>query len=75
MAGNRGKEGIDKTMRTTVNKAIFCISLLAASLAVVGCASPLNDGANVQSKHYENRHTLRYVELFIVGGNGATQIG
>jgi hypothetical protein len=26
----------------------------------------------VQSKHYENLHTLRYIELFIVGGNGIT---
>lgn len=26
----------------------------------------------MQSKHYENLHTLRYVELFIGSGNGIT---
>ena len=31
-----------------------------------------NDGANAQSKHFDNMHTLRYIELFIVGGNGIT---
>ncbi len=55
------------------SKSIFCISLLGALLAIAGCATLPNDGANVQAKHYENLHTLRYIELFIiVGGNGIT---
>jgi len=59
-------------MKTTAHKFVFSISLLAVMLTLVGCASLPNDGANAQSKHFDNLHTLRYVELFIVGGNGIT---
>jgi len=59
-------------MKTTAHKSIFCVSLLAVLLDLGGCATLPNDSANVQSKHYENLNTLRYIELFIVGGNGIT---
>lgn len=66
------ERGIDQMMKTTAHKFVFSISLLAIILTLLGCASLPNDGANVQSKHYENLHALRYVEIFIVGGNGIT---
>ncbi len=45
---------------------------LVCALALAGCATLPNDGANTQTKHFDNLHTLRYIEIFIVGGNGLT---
>jgi hypothetical protein len=53
-------------------KSIAAVSALLLLGLLTSCATLPNDGANVQSKHYDNLHTLRYVELFIVGGNGIT---
>ncbi len=63
-------------MTNFARKFKFCVryifaGVLVCAVALAGCATLPDDGANVQSKHFENLH-MRYVELFIVGGNGIT---
>ena len=59
-------------MKTPTNRTVFGISLLATSLVLSGCASLPNDGAHTELHHYDNLHTLRYIEIFVVGGNAIT---
>src|SRR5664279_2339976 len=60
-------------MKTIPRRSVLSVLFLGGLLlALSGCASLPDDGAKVQSKHYENLHTVRYAELFIVGGNGIT---
>jgi len=46
--------------------------VLVGTLVLGGCASLPDDGANAQMKHYDGMHALRYIETFVVGGNGIT---
>jgi hypothetical protein len=46
--------------------------LLAAMLAFTGCTSLPNDGANPQTKHFTDLNQVRYLEVFVVGGNSIT---
>jgi hypothetical protein len=59
-------------MKTTAHKFNISFSLLVTLLALAGCATLPNDRANAQSKHFDNLHALRYIEIFVVGGNGIT---
>ncbi len=58
------------TMNESSHKSVSCISMLAVMLTVARCAPLPNDGANAQVKYYEKMHGLRYIEIFVVGGNG-----
>jgi hypothetical protein len=44
----------------------ICVSLFT------GCAKLPNDGANPKMAHFENLNKVRYIEIFVVGGNGLT---
>jgi len=39
---------------------------------MTGCAKLPDDGGNTKPAHYTDVNKVRYVELFIVGGNGIT---
>ena len=45
---------------------ISCICLLTS------CAKLPDDGANTKKYHLENMNRVRYLEVFVVGGNGIT---
>jgi len=51
--------------------AAFLVFTLSASL-VGGCSKNLpEDGANAKSVHFDNAHRVRYIEIFVVGGDPA----
>jgi hypothetical protein len=60
-------------MRPHALKSIIFTALVAAGLALTGCAKLPDDGANAQTRRFDNLHTLRYIEVFVVGGNGLTR--
>ena len=57
-------------MKASENRLTAPLSL--AVLALTGCAKLPDDGANAKSVHYENLNRVRYIEVFVVGGNGIT---
>ena len=56
-------------MEMKQTKTFLGAALLAAALALSGCKSLPDDGANAQSKRYDNLNQVRYLEIFLVGGN------
>ena len=46
--------------------------LLVTGVLLVGCAKLPDDGANAQTVNVGNLHLVRYIEIFVVGGNGLT---
>jgi len=59
-------------MKIKFIKSILGGLLLAATLAFTGCASLPNDGANAKSKRFDNLNQVRYLEVFVVGGDAIT---
>jgi len=55
-----------------VAKNLTAAFLLLGVALTAGCAKLQDDGANAKPGHYENLNKVRYVELFVVGGNGIT---
>jgi hypothetical protein len=50
-----------------------CVGLATMALTLLtGCARLPDDGAKTQMQHFDNLHALRYIEIFIVGGNPIT---
>ena len=46
--------------------------LVMFACLLTGCAKLPDDGANAQSKRYKDVNRVRYIEIFVVGGNGIT---
>jgi hypothetical protein len=63
---------MDHQMKTRFIQTLLGGALLAAMLAFTGCASLPDDGANAQAKRFDNLNQVRYLEVFVVGGNGLT---
>src|SRR5262249_5283344 len=59
-------------MKISERTFLYWASFAAAVTLLTGCASLPNDGANAKTKHYENLNMVRYIEVFVVGGNGIT---
>jgi hypothetical protein len=53
-------------------KSVAAALLLACVGLLAGCAKLPDDGASTQSKHFDNMNRVRYIEIFVVGGNGIT---
>ena len=53
-----------------------CCHYLAAALAglmvLTGCKSLPNDGAHAQTKRFDHLNQVRYLEIFLVGGDFIT---
>jgi len=45
---------------------------IALGALLTGCAKLPDDGAHTQTAHVENMNKVRYLEIFVVGGNGIT---
>jgi len=58
------------------NRVTFVAALAAVAvtlaLTLAGCAKLPDDGADAKPAHYENLNRVRYIEIFVVGGNGIT---
>jgi len=62
-----------KLMKTNLSTTVSVPLLgVLVGMLLTGCASLPNDGANAQTKHFDNLHTVRYIEIFVVGGNSIT---
>jgi len=48
------------------------LSCIATGVFVAGCATLPNDGANAKTVRFDDMHLVRYIEIFVVGGNGLT---
>jgi hypothetical protein len=59
-------------MSIASNLRLFAVAATAFCVLMAGCAKLPDDGANAKPAHYENLNQVRYVELFVVGGNGIT---
>jgi hypothetical protein len=53
-------------------RAMFAGLLVVCISLSISCAKLPDDGANAQSKHFDNLNRVRYLEIFVVGGNGIT---
>ena len=53
-------------------KRVAAALLMACAFLFTGCAKLPNDGANTEAYHLENMNRVRYLEIFVVGGNGIT---
>jgi hypothetical protein len=45
---------------------------IALIALLTGCSTLPDDGAHTHLAHYDNMHGARYIEIFVVGGNGLT---
>ncbi len=53
-------------------KVLSAALLLTAAVLLGGCAKLPDDGANTTRYRLDNMHLVRYIEVFVVGGNGIT---
>jgi hypothetical protein len=53
-------------------KLIATALLILCACLLTGCAKLPNDGANTKKYHLDNMNRVRYIEVFVVGGNGIT---
>lgn len=53
-------------------QGLFYSSILAACVALTGCKSLPDDGAHTQTKRFDHLNQVRYLEVFVVGGNALT---
>jgi len=58
-------------VRKVKSMAVLSLGICLCAL-MAGCAQLPDDGANAKPAHYTDLNKVRYVELFIVGGNGIT---
>jgi hypothetical protein len=59
-------------MKNSLFQTILGGSLLAATLAFTGCANLPDDGTNAVTKRVQNMNQVRYLEIFLVGGDYIT---
>jgi hypothetical protein len=53
-------------------KIVLAALLMSCACMLTGCAKLSNDGAHTKAYHLENMNRVRYLEIFVVGGNGIT---
>ena len=52
--------------------SIYLAAALAGLVALTGCKSLPNDGAHAQTKRFDHLNQVRYLEIFLVGGDFIT---
>ena len=53
-------------------KPILMTFLMTCACLITGCAKLPDDGANTKKYHLADLNRVRYLEVFVVGGNGIT---